>query len=140
MLRTIAFFALALTAAVSLAADPNYEAPASVPGAKTIDVKEAEALHGQGVAFVDVRNPRLYARRHVPGATHLDLQTRFSAANLRAVADLDEPVVIYCSGVRCSRSSTAVEFAVSWGFSEVRYFRGGIVDWRDAGLPLASVD
>lgn len=140
MLRIAVFVLQMLMIGSVSAADPNYKAPESVPGAMTIDVKMAEDLHRDGVAFIDVRNPRLYARRHIPGAVHLDLQTRFSAANLRAVVAENQPLVVYCSGVKCSRSSTAVEFAVSWGFSQVKYFRGGIVAWRDAGLAMDSAD
>jgi 3-mercaptopyruvate sulfurtransferase SseA len=28
--------------------------------------------------------------------------------------------------------------AVSWGFEKVHYFRGGIVDWKNAGYPVET--
>ncbi len=133
---------LLLTAAVvplgAAATEGEGESPLSVPGTETVTTAEAFRLHQAGVAFVDVRNPRLYARRHIPGAHHLDLYTDFSKATLGGIVAPDQPVVLYCSGIKCSRSSTAAEFAVDWGYTGVKYFREGIVGWRDAGHPMVE--
>jgi rhodanese-related sulfurtransferase len=110
--------------------------PLTVPGAETVSTTQAHQLFLQGVPFVDVRNARLYTRRHIPAAHHLDLYSAFDKAALEALVAKDQPVVIYCSGQKCSRSSTASEFAVDWGFTQVKYYRDGIVGWRDAGLPM----
>ncbi len=120
------------------AADTGYRAPETVEGARTVSAEEVKALHDEGVVIVDVRNPRLHARRHIPGAIHLDLKTAFNESALAAVADKQAPVVLYCSGIKCSRSSRASKMAVEWGYEEVLYFRGGIVDWRNAGYPVAE--
>lgn len=110
--------------------------PLAVPGTETVSPAQAYALFSQGVPFIDVRNPRLHARRHIPGAHHLDLSSNFTKSALEAIVDRDKPLVIYCSGRTCRRSSQASEFAVEWGFTRVKYFRDGIVGWRDAGYPL----
>lgn len=129
---------LAVVAPVSYAAKAGYTAPEQVPGTTTVTAAEVKALHDAGGVIVDVRSPRLYTRRHIPGAYHQDLKDTYDEETLAAVAKKDEPVVIYCSGVKCSRSSRASEMAVSWGYKDVRYFRGGIVEWRDAGYPVES--
>jgi rhodanese-related sulfurtransferase len=116
----------------------EYRSPESVDGAVTTSAEQAKALYDQGVAFIDVRNPRLYARKHIPGAHHLDFKHTFSEQALAAVVDRGELLVIYCSGVKCRRSSRASEMAVSWGFEKVHYFRGGIVDWKNAGYPVET--
>ena len=131
---------LLLFAGPLLAEEEAWRSPEQVPGAVTISAQQAKALFDEGVAFVDVRNPRLYARRHVPGANHLDLNAGFTREAFAAVAATAEPVVIYCSGVKCSRSYRACEQAVSWGYEKVYYFRGGIVEWRDAGFPMESTE
>ena len=137
-LLTFLLFALMLPVNASIAGNPNYRSPEQVEGTTTISVEQAKALYDKGVKFIDVRSPRLHARRHIPGAHHLDLKHVYSEATLAAVADKDEPIVIYCSGVKCSRSYRASEKAVEWGYTKVHYFRGGIVDWRDAGYPLET--
>jgi len=130
---TMIFLAIA-----PLTAPAEYRSPESVEGAITISAEEAKDMYDQGVKFIDVRNPRLYARKHIPGAHHLDLKYVFSEETLDEVAARQEPIIIYCSGVKCSRSYRASEKALSWGFEKVYYFRGGIVDWKNAGYPTEA--
>jgi rhodanese-related sulfurtransferase len=130
---------LACSGHASEGVDDDGPSPLAVDGAETISVERAHQLFLDGVPFVDVRNVRLYARRHIPNARHLELKSDFTLNNLAELVARDAPVVIYCSGVKCSRSSVAVEFAVEWGFKEVKYFRQGIVGWRNAGLPVVDV-
>ena len=118
----------------------DWYAPMKVDGTVTVDVYEANDLFHGGAIFVDVRNPRLFARQHVPGAHHLDLKNSYSEKALNAIAGLDEPVVIYSSSEHCSRTYRAAEMAVKWGYTKVYYFRGGIVDWRDAGFKMDKVN
>jgi rhodanese-related sulfurtransferase len=118
------------------AEESEYRSPESVDGAISTSLEQARALYDQGAVFVDVRNPRLYAKKHIPGAFHLDLKYNFDEEKLGAIAKKDQPIVIYCSGVKCSRSYRASEKAVSWGYTKVHYFRGGIVDWKKAGYPV----
>jgi rhodanese-related sulfurtransferase len=130
----LVFFAIGTVSAEK----SEYRSPDQVEGAISTSAIQAKELYDQGAVFVDVRNPRLYAKKHIPGAFHLDLKYNFDEVKLAAVAKKDRPVVIYCSGVKCSRSYRASEKAVSWGYSKVHYFRGGIVDWKKAGYPVAT--
>lgn len=129
-----------LFAPVLLAGNSDYRSPEVVAGAETVDVESAERLHREGVVFVDVRSPRLHERQHIPGAIHLDLNSRFTEKELARVVAKDQPFVVYCSGMTCTRSFRAVARAVRWGYTQVKYFRGGVVAWRDAGLPLKRPD
>ena len=135
---TSLFFILTITALHANAGNPNYRSPEEVPGATTITAEEVKKLYDEDVVIIDVRNPRLYARGHIPGAHHLDLKTAYNVDALAALAIKDDTIVIYCSGVKCARSYRASEQAVSWGYNKVKYFRGGIVDWRNAGYPVES--
>lgn len=107
--------------------------PVLVPGATTVDAVQAKALLDQGVAFVDTRNRALWELGRIPGAKLLDFASDFTKDNLAGLIDRDEPVVIYCEGPKCLRSSKACELAVDWGFSDVFYFREGFPAWRAAG-------
>jgi rhodanese-related sulfurtransferase len=129
---------LAVAMVFSVAVKAEYSSPEHVEGAITTSLAEARALYDKGVVFIDVRNPRLFAKGHVVGAHHLDLKNGFSEEAVAKLVERDEPLVIYCSGVKCSRSYRAAARAVSWGFSQVHYFRGGIVDWRNAGYPVEA--
>ena len=125
-------------AASAHAAKAGYESPEQVAGATTITLEQARQMHADGVTFIDVRNPRLYARSHIPGAIHLNLSDGFNFTNLSKHVTKDQSFVLYCSGVRCNRSSRAADWAVEWGFSKVQYFRAGIAAWRKAGYPEDS--
>ena len=133
-------FALAMVTVSGLtgAGDDDELAPLHAPGATTIGVDEAKWLYDEGVVFIDVRNPRLYGRRHIPGAHHLDMKDGFTRETLAAVALKDQPIVIYSSGIKCRRAHKGAEFAVAWGYQKIYYFRGGMVDWRDVGFPMES--
>ncbi len=120
----------------SYADKSEYRSPEHVEGAITTSLQEAKKLYDQGAVFIDVRNPRFYAKGHIPGAFHLDLKNNFDESKLDGVAKKDQPIVIYCSGAKCSRSSRASAKALSWGFSKVYYFRGGSADWKKAGYEI----
>ena len=137
-LFTILLIGFLGTVSPVLVAGKNFRSPESVDGATTVTAAEVKALQEAGAVIVDVRNPRLYARRHIPGAHHLDLKTAFNEDSLASVVARDEPLVIYCSGIKCSRSTIACRKAVSWGYEKVYFFRGGITDWRSAGYPVES--
>ena len=110
--------------------------PLEVPGAESVSAEQAAALFDEGVVFVDVRKPSDFEAGRVPGAVHLDLKSNFSAETLAAAVAKDQPVVIYCNGGSCMRSSEACAKAVEWGFTKVYYFRGGYPEWESAGLPV----
>ena len=110
-----------------------------VNGASTINLEQAIALHDKGVPFVDIS--RFWSKQRIPGASFLMIwfggDSEFNAVRLSRVADKDQPVVIYSSGLE-KRATNAVAQAVSWGFKNVYYFANGLKRWKAAGLPLES--
>lgn len=131
----VAVFYLSATGS-SYADKSEYRSPEHVEGAITTSLPEAKKLYDQGAVFIDVRNPRFYAKGHIPGAIHFDFKHNFDESKLDGVAKKDQLIVIYCSGVKCSRSYRASAKALSWGFSKVHYFRGGFADWNKAGYVI----
>jgi len=110
--------------------------PLFVPGASSIDVIEAKQLYDRGVVFIDARDVVDWGIGHIQGAISLDWDMKFTEEALSDLINRDEPVVIYCHGPRCLRSSKAVEKAVSWGFTNAYYFRDGFPAWKIAGYPF----
>lgn len=121
---------LSMVSLVNAAVQRDYFAPEHVAGAVTVTAKEAKDLFDTEAVFVDVRAHRLFKRKHIPNAHHLDLKKGFSKSSLENIAKKHEPLVIYSSSIHCSRSYKAVAKAVSWGYTQVKYFRGGIVEWK----------
>jgi len=126
------FFVLGLSAPV-LAGETS---PTEIDGAVTIDTAKARALFDQEIAFVDVRKDSDWDAGRVPGAIHLDIKSKYTEESLAGEVQKDEPVVLYCNGASCMRSSDASKLAVSWGFSKVHYYRDGFPAWKAAGNPV----
>jgi len=114
------------------AKDPS---PTTVAGAKTINSAQAKALFDKGVLFVDVRSNKDWAAGRIPDAVHIELKKVLSEATLGKEAKKSDPVVMYCNGVSCYRSSKASAKAVGWGYTNVYYYRLGYPDWKSAGYP-----
>ena len=137
--RVIAMIGGLVLALPLLAGEPGkWQSPESEPGSETVSLQQVKQMHADGVLIVDVRSPRQYRKRHIPGAINLYLRDRFSEQNLLEHIDRDAPFVIYCNGVSCSLSYRSVEKAVAWGFTGVKYFREGILAWRRDGNPVES--
>jgi len=112
---------------------------------QTIPVAEAQALHGNpDVVFVDIRDPREITRDGmIPDA--------FPATRgmLEFWVDPDSPYhkPIFASGKRfvlyCAsgwRSALAADTVQSMGLEPVCHLEGGFKAWKEAGLPVATVE
>jgi rhodanese-related sulfurtransferase len=69
--------------------------------------------------------------KHIPGSLHFD-----TPDELYAAVRPDDDIVVYCSNVDCLSSVALYRDLVRRGYSNVRRYSGGLVDWEDAGLPL----
>jgi rhodanese-related sulfurtransferase len=47
----------------------------------------------------------------------------------------EAPVAFYCNGVKCGRSVTASKIAVSCGYKNIYWFRGGFEEWKSKDYP-----
>ena len=110
--------------------------PMTIEGATSVDVVKAKALFDEGVLFVDVRSDKDWNAGRMPDAVHIELKKVFTEESLSKEIGKDEPMVIYCNGEKCLRSSDAVAKAVSWGFKKINYYRDGFPAWKKAGYPV----
>lgn len=134
----------------------EFVSPKQVPGATTIQPERAHELWKQDVPFIDPRTPADFQVGHIPGAIRLqndpdrswvERQSNpggkledLTEAALKEVVPKDQPVVFYCNGTDCGRSSSSSALAVKWGWEEVYYYRRGFPSWQDAGYPVATAD
>ncbi|MBX2809706.1 MAG: rhodanese-like domain-containing protein [Cellvibrionaceae bacterium] len=110
--------------------------PEQVDGATTVDTAKAKQLFDDGVLFVDTRKDSDWDAGRIPDAVHLELKSNFTEASLTAEVDKSEPIVCYCNGHKCMRSSKCSAKAVGWGFTQVYYYRDGFPAWTAAGNPV----
>ena len=89
---------------------------------------------GDPPRLVDVLSAEHYAEIHLPGAENIPRQE----LAVRAANELarDEPVVVYCAGPTSRESERAVAVLEELGYDDVVRFEGGLVEWRQRGLPV----
>ena len=74
-----------------------------------------------------------YRTAHIPGSLNIS-----GMEQAEGLIKLDDEIVVYCSDVNCIASQAAYRFLVDQGFTNVRRYAGGIIDWEDAGYPIES--
>ncbi len=113
--------------------------PKTVPGATTVDTAQAKQLWLDGAGFLDPRKDSDWNAGHIPEAVHLHLHNpaQYNRANVeKAFPDKNAPIVAYCNGHSCHRSSHAAADLVKWGYKKVYYYRDGFPAWKAAGNPV----
>ena len=75
-----------------------------------------------------------FRMKHIPGSIHIPIPSR---ANDRLdELNLDDEIVVYCSGQDCAASKMSYPILKARGYTNVRRYAGGIYDWEEAGYPL----
>ena len=88
----------------------------------------------RAIQLIDVREPDEYAAERIHGALLYPLST----FDPRALPETGGKIVFQCgSGMRSARALAAAEAA---GLSVAGHLAGGIKAWKDAGLPVISID
>src|SRR3989338_3242334 len=89
---------------------------------------------GRPVTWQDVRQADEFTAGHIAGALNVPYD---QVAPLAATLPHDQPIVLYCihSAHRAPEAAKALRAA---GFDNVSVLEGGIVAWREAGLPIPA--
>jgi len=101
--------------------------------------ERVQELVRDGVVLVDGRDPVAWAAAHVPGSVSATMVRAAVGSRAAAATDPEEPVVVAAASdedaLRMARRLEAVGFRHVLGI-----LAGGIEAWRDAGLPLDTVE
>jgi len=82
-----------------------------------------------------------YAPESMPGTTTVSAEEAIEMilANPELIViDKNTPLLFYCNGVRCLRSSDSLTKAVGWGYTNLFWFRGGWKEWTEKRLPMVT--
>jgi rhodanese-related sulfurtransferase len=115
----------------------NKVSPLEVPGAKSVNVQEVKELWMKGILCIDPRSKSDWEAGRIPGALHMMSKSEHYSAEtvLRFTGSYDVPVISYCNAENCLRAANLARDLVSWGFTNVYYFRDGFPAWKNAGYP-----
>lgn len=114
------------------------DSPTEVPGAQTVKVDQARELWLKGVPFIDPRSLMDWEAGRIPDALHMEMKKPIynSDTVLEFIGSYDAPVVSYCNSFSCHRAADLAKDLVSWGFTQVYYFREGYPAWIRANNPF----
>jgi rhodanese-related sulfurtransferase len=100
---------------------------------RPIDREELRQKLARGDRFklINCLNDWAFQVKRIPGSIHFSTPDEM-LANLKK----DDEIVVYCSNPQCLASVAVYHRLLDRGYSNVRRYPGGLVDWEDAGLPL----
>lgn len=103
---------------------------------KQITLKELLDLFQSGERFtlVDVLGVESYIKEHIRTAISIPLDE--IGRRTKSILGRDEKIVTYCASFDCKASTMAAEKLVKLGFKHVLDFKGGLAEYKKAGLPL----
>ena len=85
----------------------------------------------QRLKLVNCLNEWAFQAKRIPGSIHFNTPNDMLAALKK-----DDEIVVYCSNPECLASLAAYHRLADHGYTNVRRYAGGLVDWENAGLPL----
>jgi len=121
-------------------ASPKPVVPELISGASNLSAEQVIELilSEPDLVVVDSRKKTEYIKGHIEGAINM-LNTRMTKAGMEEVIpNKSTKILFYCNGLRCMRSSDAVQKALLWGYSNVFWFRGGWSEWIEKRLPVIT--
>lgn len=103
-----------------------------------IDVLEAyeiivNNLENSQFIIIDVRTPDEYSGGHIENSLNIDIKSKNFP---KEIGDLERTnkYLVYCHSGR--RSSKAIKLMENMNFTDLKNISGGIVKWKNKGLPL----
>jgi len=88
------------------------------------------------LVILDARKKSDVAKGFIEGSVSLPNTETNGASLAKHVPSKATPIVIYCNGSKCGRSVKSAKIAMSEGYSNIYWFRGGIQEWEAKGLPV----
>ena len=99
------------------------------------DDLKAKMDAGEDFKLVDVLSAESYEAEHIRGAISIPYQTMEEQAP--KMLEMNETVVVYCASYSCLASTEAAKKLMEMGYTNVLDYKGGIKEWKEAGLPIA---
>lgn len=87
---------------------------------------------GEDFELVNVLEPSSYLLGFIKGSKRIPVSQLDARID---ELDINKEVVVYCASVECSAAKKAAERLDVAGFN-VRVYAGGILEWKEAGLPM----
>lgn len=112
--------------------------PSSRAEPVAIGIDEAVRIFREGRAiFLDARYEEEYVQGHIEGALSLPMKLLDDRPDLLSSFPKDALIVTYCSGIECELSTDLGFRLASMGYTNVKVFFAGWLEWQQRQLPIA---
>jgi rhodanese-related sulfurtransferase len=136
-IQTILLFGMVFTFGMVQAEEK--EVPQFLEGTHRITAEELIDLVNQkdDLVIIDARKRSDREKGFIEGSINLPDTETNPESLAKDIPSKSTPVVFYCNGIRCHRSVNAAKRAVTAGYTEIYWFRGGWGEWTEKGYPVA---
>jgi rhodanese-related sulfurtransferase len=86
---------------------------------------------GDKFKLVNALGEWAFNAKHIPSSINIS-----KIEHARKILDPNDDIVIYCSNPSCIASIIGYQLLTKMGYSKIRLYAGGIVDWEQAGYPM----
>ena len=139
------YFAICFLFVTSTLFGAKAKTPESLEGATVVDAKKVKELLAEGATAIDTRKGIEYAEAHIKGAIHVPYKEKSAKKpdfdmskdkwkTKKLPQDKNAKIILYCNGATCWKSFKSSKTAVSLGYKNVFWFRGGMPEWKKAGF------
>ena len=135
--KSFGFFLLLCLISLSYSYAGDWQVPVVMDGATPVTAEELSDLMKEmdNLVIIDSRVQDNEKQQAIAGSHSLPYSQTSPDALSNLVPDKLTPVVFYCDGLQCPHSMKAVRKAVSYGYVNIFWFRGGISEWTEKGFP-----
>jgi len=100
-------------------------------------VKLQDAKKPGNLLMIDARSPREFGQRRIPGARNIPLETTFDRTVDRDPSlEKYSYLVVYADDPGSAIGPAVTKRLMTNGYGDVYWFKGGLIEWTRAGLPL----
>ncbi|WP_455200603.1 rhodanese-like domain-containing protein [Kaarinaea lacus] len=116
------------------------KAPESIDGTKRVSAEQVVELvmNTPDLVIIDARKASdRDAAGWIEGSVGLPDYDTDKDSLAKHIPSKTSPVLFYCNGVKCGRSVKSSKQAVSLGYKNIYWFRGGWEEWTEKGMPVS---
>ena len=111
--------------------------PDDIPGSTKVDAEQVIELAGthDDLVIIDSRITDDRRQGYIEGSISLPDENTDCDALAIHLSGMQSAVLFYCNGPKCGRSGKAVNIALSCGYKNIYWFRGGFEEWKTKNYP-----
>lgn len=92
----------------------------------------------EDLVFFDSRTKTDFLKGYIEGSIKLSSSDIYGTSLSMYTRNTKTPIIFYCGDETCEQSVKSAKIATAEGYSNVYWFRGGIKEWINKGLPLVT--